>query len=395
MTSTPRIPDSEFSIRKQKIQDLMTRHGVDLAFFYGDDKAVFGANHTRWLTDYAPHFEPVCLALTTDSEIHAATGAESETFFHNTARSGVVHVVDEFNMPEEEYPYAKPISFRDFLGEVVAEKSSKVSSVVIVGLEHFPSWLHNLILQFYPSAVPSPAFEEDYRNLRATKSKDEVLVMNYAFEIAEAGLHAGIGALSDGVSEREVAAEIEYAMRQMGSEGSGIDTIVGFGKKNTFPILTRTTFAKLKPGDLALLTIAPRYEGYHGVVGRPIAFGSLNSEIRQAIEVSVEAGEASEAALKMGAVGSEVAKAGLEVLVKNNLVQHCLYSGIHSMGTSEFEPPILTSYSDFVVPSSSFFAIDVPLFMTPWGGFRMETGFYVDEAGAHRMLAAPASYIEI
>lgn len=395
MKSKPIIPVEEFQNRKQIIQDLMRKHDIDLLLFFGDDKAVFGANHSRWLIDYAPHFEPICLALTVDSEIHGATGAESEVFYKNTAKSGFVHVVDEFNMPEEEYPYTKTKSFQNFIQTVVGENKSSIDRVAAVGLEHFPFWLVKLIKSHYPNLTTSKELEEEYRLIRASKSRNEILVMDYAFEIAEVGFNAGLNALAEGVAEREVAAEIEYAMRKMGSEGNGIDMIVGFGKTNTFPILTRTTFNVLKKGDIALLTIAPRYEGYHGVIARPVAFGQPDPEIRRAIDVAIEAGEACEAALKIGAVGADVAKAGLKVLKQHNLIEFCVYSGIHSMGTSEFEPPILTSYSDFVIPANSYFSIDVPLFFAPWGGLRVETGFFVDQNGASRRFSEPARYLEI
>jgi len=356
MSNHPVIPQGEFKLRKEKVQQLMAQHGIDLLFFFGDDRAVFGANHTRWLTNYAAHFEPILTGVPSKGDIHSATGAESENFYQNTAKIGQIHVVNEFNMPEEEYPYT--------------------------------------INSFKFEITDSDKFELDYRLLRAGKSEAEIAVLSYGMQIAEAGLEAGINALKVGVTEREVAAEIEYVMRKLGSEGSGIDTIVGFGRANTFPILTRTTFNKLSAGDLALLTIAPRYEGYHGVIGRPIAIGEQPKEIKHAIEAAIKASNASEQMLKVGAVGRDISKAGLDVLKAEGLIELCRYSGIHSIGTSEFEPPILTSTSDFVLPNNSFISIDVPLFMTTWGGFRVETAFMVSDQGNKRFSKRAPEYIQ-
>lgn len=394
MTKLPTIPESEFHLRKERIQKLMEAHSLDLLFFYGDDRAVFGANHTRWLTNYAAHFEPVLTVVPRSGEIHSATGAESETFYDNTARIGHIHVVNEFNMPEEEYPYTKPISFSSFLDTLFQEAGTSAPRIGLVGENSFPHWLVTLVRSFgFPEAAME-SFELDYRLLRASKTEAELDVIRYGFEIAEAGLTAGIAALKIGVSERDVAAEIEYTMRKMGSEGSGIDTIVGFGKTNTYPILTRTTMNTLKPGDLALLTIAPRYEGYHGVIARPVSIGPAKPEIRSAIDTAIVAAEASEAMLKVGAVGADISNAGLTVLREAGLIDYCVYSGVHSMGTSEFEPPILTSVSDFVLPNNSVLSIDVPLFMAPWGGLRVETGYLVSTEGVHRFSTNPPEYLE-
>lgn len=394
MNQLPVIPASEFQLRKGNIQKLMQADSIDLLFFYGDDRAVFGANHTRWLTNYAAHFEPILTVVPRSGDIHSATGAESETFYENTAKIGSIHVVNEFNMPEEEYPYTKPISFKSFLDILLQEAGTSKARIGFVGESSFPHWLVELIKTFSFTEAPMSAFEIDYRYLRASKSEAEIAVLRYGFEIAEAGLNSGIKALEIGVSEREVAAEIEYTMRKMGSEGSGIDTIVGFGKKNTYPILTRTTMNTLKGGDLALLTVAPRYEGYHGVIARPVSMGPAPKEIRFALDTAIEASNASEAQLKVGAVGADISGAGLDVLRKAGLIDLCVYSGIHSIGTSEFEPPILTSVSDFVVPNNSFLSIDVPLFMASWGGFRVETGFQVSESGITRFSKTPPAYLE-
>lgn len=394
MKQLPVIPVNEFTSRKEKIQQLMQAHALDLIFIYGDDRAVFGANHTRWLTNYAAHFEPILTVVPRSGDIHSATGAESETFYQNTAKIGSIHVVNEFNMPEEEYPYTKPISFKAFLDILLQEAGTSQARIGFVGKSAFPHWLVELIESFGFAQSAMESFETDYRLLRASKSEAEIAVLKYGFEIAEAGLEAGIAALEIGVSEREVAAEIEYVMRKMGSEGSGIDTIVGFGKTNTYPILTRTTMNTLKAGDLALLTVAPRYEGYHGVIARPVSMGPAPKEIKFAIDTAIAASNASEAQLKVGAVGRDISGAGLAVLREAGLIDLCVYSGIHSVGTSEFEPPILTSVSDFVLPNNSFLSIDVPLFMASWGGFRVETGYMVSTSGITRFSKTPPAYIE-
>ena len=86
-------------------------------------------------------------------------------------------------------------------------------------------------------------------------------------------------------------------MRRLGSEGTGIDTIVASGP-DTCPILARSTFRRIEADDQVLLTIAPRYEGYHAAIGRAVFVGDPGAEIRQALEVAVKAQQACAAALR-------------------------------------------------------------------------------------------------
>ncbi len=128
-------------------------------------------------------------------------------------------------------------------------------------------------------------------DLRSQKSASEIEVIRYAYQIAEAGFQAAVDAIQAGVTEREVAAEIDSAMRRAGSEGTGIDTIVASGP-NTRPILARSTFRRVEANDSVLLTIAPRYEGYHAAIGRLVLVGEPDKEIRRALDVAIQAQEA-------------------------------------------------------------------------------------------------------
>ena len=109
------------------------------------------------------------------------------------------------------------------------------------------------------AALPDVAWvdvEDALCDLRAQKSPAEMAVIRSAYQIAEAGFRPP-WTRPPGVTEREIAAEIEAAMRRAGAEGTGIDTIVASGP-NTRPILARSTLRTIGADDMVLLTIAPR-----------------------------------------------------------------------------------------------------------------------------------------
>lgn len=389
MTARPVIPSSEFPLRLAAVQSAMAEQGLDMLLLYGDDRAVFGANATRWLLDYAAHFESCCVIVPATGMPHVATGAEAESFYRNTARLGEVHVVRDFCMPDEEYPYTNPIPFSAYADAAREELGRPVSRVGIVERLWCPEWLMDRWRESFPGASIEP-FDRTWYGLKARKSPAELDVIRYAYQVAELGLAAGLASLRAGVSERDVAAEIEYAMRKAGSEGSGIDTIVGSGVRNTRPILTRAYPRVIQPGEMVLLTIAPRYEGYHAAIGRPVMVeGPPSSEQLHASRGAIAAADATVAALRPGATGAEVAGAGLRVLREEGLVELCVYSGNHSVGTSEFEPPILTSTSDYLIHEDMVVSVDVPLFFAPWGGMRYEDGYHVTAEGPVKLTTSP------
>jgi Xaa-Pro aminopeptidase len=166
-------------------------------------------------------------------------------------------------------------------------------------------------------------------------------------------------------------------MRRMGSEGMGIDTIVASGRDNTLAILARTTNRRVATGEHVLLTIAPRYEGYHGAIGRVAAVGAIDPQIERAMDVAIEAQDHAAAALRPGATGAEIDAIARAVCREAGLERHFAYSGVHSVGLAEFEPPILTSSSHEKLSADMIFSIDIPIFFAPWGGLRVEDGFLI------------------
>ncbi len=284
-------------------------------------------------------------------------------------------MVDLFAHADEEYPHTTVHGLADLLGSLIDG-----GRVAVAGLDALPrrAW------QALRSATSAEIVDGEalVMRLRAVKSPAEIAVIRHAYRIAEAGMVAALTSIAPGSSEREVAAEAEFAMRRLGSEGMGIDAIVAAGSERTRPILARTTPKPILSGDHVLLTLAPRYEGYHGAIGRVAAVGAIRPEIEEAVSVAIRAQDAVVAALKPGVIGSSVDRIARDVCRAAGLEQYFAYSGVHSVGVVEFEPPILTSWSTEALAAGMVFSVDIPMFGAPWGGLRIEGGFLVGPEGA-------------
>jgi Xaa-Pro aminopeptidase len=201
-------------------------------------------------------------------------------------------------------------------------------------------------------------------------------------------MRAAVDAVRVGVTEREVAAEAEAAMRRAGAEGTGIDTIVASGP-NSRPILGRSTFRRIQADELVLLTVAPRYEGYHGAIGRAVLVGKPGGEIKRARDVAYAAQQACFGAMRAGVEGRAVEAAGRRIVAEAGLGAFFLYSGLHSVGVIEFEPPIFGPSSSGTLQEAMVISVDIPLFTAPWGGLRIEDGYLISRAGAERLDTVP------
>jgi Xaa-Pro aminopeptidase len=259
----PLIPIEEYRKRWQKVQTMMNQQQLDLLVAYADDRAVFGPAHARWLANFPVHFESVCCLMPKQGDPVLLCGPESDEYARLIGQIPDVRVLREFTHPDEDYPYSKIQG----LVEIVSEVVDDVQSIRKVGLAG-RGLMASDVLSAFQSALPEATWidvENAVCYLRAQKSPTEIEVIRYAYRIAEAGIKAAINTIQPGVTEREVAAEVEAAMRRAGAEGTGIDTIVASGPHSR-PILGRSTFRRIQNDELVLLTVAPRYEGYHGAI---------------------------------------------------------------------------------------------------------------------------------
>lgn len=396
----PRIPDSEFRTRWDRLQAAMADVGLDLVIAYADDHAVAGPAHARYLADFAPHFEPVCILVPAAGGPLLLSGPETETFAQLTARVKDVRVVREFTHPDEEYPFTTLVSLRDVIAEASERAGAPPRRLGLAGLELMPVKIYQALKEAFVQeeaggdGVELIEAEDLVTGLRAVKTLAEQLVIRYAYQIAQAGMQAAFDAIREGATERDVAAAAEFAMRSLGSEGTGIDTIVASGP-NTRPILARTRPRELRRDELILLTIAPRYEGYHAAIGRPLVIGQPPGDVHHAMEVAVAAQKAAMEAMCPGTPGSEVEGAARRVVEGAGLGEYFLYCGVHSVGVIEFEPPIFGPGNHDPLQTDMILSIDVPLFHAPWGGLRYEDGYLITETGAEPLDDFPTGVLTL
>jgi len=382
MKEYPIIPDAEFVQRWRHVQQMMRRKSLDILIAYGDDRAVFGPAHVRWLADIPVHFEPLCVLFLPDGDPLLLSGPESDQYAILRGKIKDVRILKEFTHPDEEYPFSTIQSFQHILSDVGCDPKS-IKRVGIGGNSLISAGTNQSFQQSLPDSQWID-MEADLTALRAIKTPYEIAVIRQAYRIADIGLTAAVEAIRPGVTEREAAAVAEHAMRKAGAEGFGIDSIVASGP-NSRPILGRTTFRAIQNNDHVLLTFAPRYEGYHGAVGRMVFVGKPTPKIERAYQTAVQAQAACAARMRAGADGSRVESAGRAIAAKTGYKKYFLYSGVHSVGVIEFEAPIFGPGTSGRLERNMVLSVDIPLFNAPWGGLRVEDGYLVKDSASEKL----------
>jgi Xaa-Pro aminopeptidase len=381
----PRIAARAFPERRARLVEALAADGIDGFIAYGDDRQFGGANHIRYLTGFEPHFEPVFLAVRGERAI-VLSGAETLGLATNSApRDGLeaILAIRELAYPGLEYATI-PLAGGVELLRGLFEGAGRVALLAggSIGVDDHAAVVAPL--RDHVDLVDGDAHA--YRG-RAIKSEAEHRAIDEAYQVAAAGMRAVVETLAPGVTEREVAAEAERAMRRAGAEGFTLASMVGSGP-NSASILCRTTSRRIEAGDLVAVTLGPRCEGYCVSFARPFVIDEpRDPEVVRAIETGWRSLEVAAELLSPGVAGARATRAARAVVADAGVCATLDEVWVHSMGLVEFEPPFLGPGSDALLEPGMAISIDVPLFHAPWGGLRIEDGYEITADGARERIA--------
>ena len=167
--------------------------------------------------------------------------------------------------------------------------------------------------------------------LRMVKDADEITAIRRACAIADAAFAHIITVIRPGMTECEVAAEMEYFMRREGSERPAFTTIVASGVRGSLPHGVAST-KEIARGELVTMDFGAVYEGYCSDITRTICVGRADAHQRERYDAVLAAQERALAALHPGVTGIEADRVARDALAEKNLAQYFGHGLGHSLG---------------------------------------------------------------
>ena len=223
----------------------------------------------------------------------------------------------------------------------------------------------------------------EFVTLRYHKSAWEREQIRAAFGPAEHSYNAMKEAIRPGVSEIAVAAAGEFAARRRGATGFGFSAIVGSGVRANAVVPTATA-KTLAEGEMVMVGIAPKVQGYAGVVGDvlPVS-GRYTARQKECLKHLQEAFALTRAELRPGRVGREIDAPARAYFKKHGFSKYLVCPFAHTIGLHEAESPFFGPGSDDVLKPGMTVCVDVSFFGHPeFHGVRVETGYEITAKGA-------------
>jgi Xaa-Pro aminopeptidase len=207
--------------------------------------------------------------------------------------------------------------------------------------------------------------------LRARKDASELARMRQSAILAGDVLKEAMKLLKPGVTENEVAAEIEYQMRRGGASGPAFESIVAFGSRSALPH-ARPTAKRLKKNELVVLDLGAILAHYCSDITRTVYVGRAPARVKLWYRAVLEAQTAAIAAMRDGVSCGDVDAAARQVLVGYKLDRFFTHSTGHGLGMEVHEQPRLARGQKARLEAGSVVTIEPGVYMAGVGGIRIE-----------------------
>lgn len=227
--------------------------------------------------------------------------------------------------------------------------------------------------------------------LRLVKSADEIAKLRQAARVTDMAFEAAVAMMAPGVTEVEVALELERAMRLNGADGSAFDIIVASGVRGAMPHGTASQ-KKLAAGELVTLDFGAVVDGYHADMTRTVAIGEVGAEERRLFDAVLQAQKAALAAVGPGKTGRELDKVARDILDGHGLAEQFSHSLGHGTGLVIHEGPRLSNRSEDVLQPGMIVTVEPGVYFPGFTGLRIEDLAVVTQDGHEVLSKSPKEF---
>ncbi len=241
------------------------------------------------------------------------------------------------------------------------------------------------------AVLPAPPLVEE---LREVKDEGELDAMARAAQLGTDALAEVLPTLREGMTERELAFDLELAIRRRGAERLAFDSIVAFGEQAAEPHHHPGDRA-LARGDLVKLDFGAEVGGYCSDMTRTVVFGRASGRQRELYELVRQAQAAGVAALRAGVSGGEVDRASREVITAAGYGDDFSHPVGHGVGLEIHEAPRMRAGASGRIAAGTPVTVEPGVYLPGFGGIRIEDLAVVREDGHDLLTTAPKDLLEL
>ena len=228
--------------------------------------------------------------------------------------------------------------------------------------------------------------------LRASKDQEEIALMVQAQRISERALDEILGFIRPGLTEKEIAAKLQYDMLRFGAEKMSFDPIVVSGPNGSLPHGIPGD-RKIERGDFVTMDFGCKFGGYCSDMTRTVAVGEPGDEMKKVYHTVLEAQLAGIAAAKAGVPGVDIHMAAQKVIADAGYGAYFGHGFGHSVGIEIHENPNANLRNKEPLPVGAAISAEPGIYLPGRFGVRIEDVLVLTETGNINLTKAPKELI--
>jgi Xaa-Pro aminopeptidase len=230
--------------------------------------------------------------------------------------------------------------------------------------------------------------------LRLVKTPAELETLREAARLTDEAFSHILNILQPGLTEVEVALELERFIRLQGADGVSFPIIVASGMRSAMPHGVASS-KRLARGELVTLDFGAKVAGYHADMTRTVALGELCEAHERLYNAVLEAQEAALAALAPGREGRAVDAVARDALAAAGLAGGFTHGLGHGVGLEVHEGPRLSRLSKDTLRPGMVVTVEPGVYYPGDAGVRIEDLTVVTEGGCERLSKSPKALIRL
>jgi len=232
-------------------------------------------------------------------------------------------------------------------------------------------------------------------SLRRVKSPEELALMERACRIADQAMAAVATRVQAGVTEQDLAEEVDHQLRRHGSRTVSFDTGVfaigrGVGDRDAD---VRLSDRPLPPGTGVSFDFGAVVDGYCSDFGRTVFLGEPDEEFRRAYDLVIAAQAAGIAAVRPGVPAAAVHHACRQVIVEGGYGDWFRHRTGHCIGLDVHEHPFISEEDQTPLEPGMTFTIEPSIFWPGQVGTRIEDVIVCEPEGGRKLNRHPETLV--
>ncbi|HCM89323.1 MULTISPECIES: Xaa-Pro peptidase family protein [Vagococcus] len=220
--------------------------------------------------------------------------------------------------------------------------------------------------------------------LREIKDESEVKIIEKACEIADKAFSHILTYIKPGMTEIQVANELDFYMRNLGASGVSFETIVASGLRSAMPHGVASEKV-IEQGDFITIDFGCYYQGYVSDMTRTISLGEPNQKLKEIYQIVKEAQQKVLDVAKPGMTGAELDAVARDYIESKGYGEAFGHSTGHGIGLEIHEGPNVSKMAEKAFVSGNVITNEPGIYLPGIGGVRIEDDMLVTDNGIKRL----------